>query len=84
MLLKSRRDFLDIKVEDRAFVLSYAPYVQRVKISSHSHTLRINYFIPRASALFSRMIAQGKNIATLTIQLKKDFHRYPTVFSRIR
>ena len=41
---------------------------------------RINDFIPRASDLFSRIIAQGGNSATLTKQSKKIFHRYPNVF----
>ena len=43
-------------------------------------TLKLTDFIPRASALFSRMIAQGGNRATLAKQLKKVFHSYPTVF----
>ena len=45
-------------------------------------TLRINDFIPRASEFFffSRMIAQGKNRATTTKQLKKVFYRYTIVF----
>ena len=45
-------------------------------------TLIINDFIPRASDLFSRMIAQDGNRATLTKQLKKVFHHYPTVFQK--
>ena len=44
-------------------------------------TLRINDFTPRASDyFFSRMIAQGKNRATTTKQLKKVFYRYTIVF----
>ena len=48
------------------------------------HTLRINDFIPRASDFFffSRMIAQGKNRATTTKQLKKVFYRYTIVFKK--
>ena len=42
-------------------------------------TLRINEFIPKAFHLFSRMIAPGGNRATLTKQMKKTFHRYPSV-----
>ena len=34
-------------------------------------TLRINDFIPKASDLISRMIAQGGNRASLTKKLKK-------------
>ena len=37
--------------------------------------LRINDFITRASDLFSKMIAQSGNRATLTKQLKKAFYR---------
>ena len=45
------------------------------------YTLRINDFTPRASDLFSRIMTQGGDIATLTKQLsKKAFHCYPTVF----
>ena len=47
-------------------------------------TLRINDFIPRASNLFSRMITQGGNRATLTKQHKKTSHRYSTVFQIFR
>ena len=36
--------------------------------------------IPRTSDLFSRMIVQNGNRATLTKQLKTAFHRYPNVF----
>ena len=39
-------------------------------------------FIPRASDLFSRMIVQDGNRATLTKQLKAAFHRYPNVFQK--
>ena len=45
-------------------------------------TLRINDFLPRASDLFSRIIAQCGNRAMLTKQLKKGFHHYPTVFRK--
>ena len=37
---------------------------------------------PRASDLFSRMIVQDGNRATLTKQLKTAFHRYPNVFQK--
>ena len=40
------------------------------------------YFIPRASNLFSRMILLSGNRATLSKQLKKDFHRYRTVYQK--
>ena len=46
-------------------------------------TLIINDFIPRASDLFSRTIAQGGNRATLNKELKIAFHCYPTVFQKI-
>ena len=46
-------------------------------------TLRINGFIPMASDLFSRKIAQVGNRATLTKQLKKAFHHYQTVYQRL-
>ena len=45
-------------------------------------SLIVNHFIPRASDLFSRMIAQVGNRA-LTKQLKNTFHRYPTVFQTL-
>ena len=38
--------------------------------------------MPRVSDLFSRMITHGGNRATLAKQLKKVFHRYPTVFQK--
>ena len=41
-------------------------------------TLRINYFIPRAFYLFSRIITQGGNRATVTKKLKKAFQSYST------
>ena len=41
-------------------------------------TLRVNDFMPTASDLFLRMIAQGRNSATLTKQPKKGLHRCPT------
>ena len=43
-------------------------------------TLRIVDFIPSASDLFSRMIAQGGNRGTLT-KLRKAFY-YPTLFQK--
>ena len=43
-------------------------------------TLRINDFIPRASDLFSRMMAQGWNRATI----KKAFQSYSTAFQKFR
>ena len=45
-------------------------------------SLRIDDFIPRDSDLFSKMIAQGGNRATLPKQLKKAFHRYANVFQK--
>ena len=45
-------------------------------------SLRTKNFIPRASDLFSRMIVQDGNRATLTKQLKTAFHRYPNVFQK--
>ena len=38
-------------------------------------SLRINVFLPNASYLFSRMMAQGGNTATLTKQQKKYFYQ---------
>ena len=38
----------------------------------------------RASDLFSRMIVQDENRATLIKQLKTAFHRYPNVFQKFR
>ena len=46
-------------------------------------SLRTKNFIPRASDLFSRMIVQDGNRATLT-KKKKAFHRYPNVFQKFR
>ena len=43
----------------------------------------INDFIPRTCDVFSRMIAQGENKATLTKQLTKTFHRYPTISPKL-
>ena len=57
-------------------VFSELPRIER-------YTLRLNNFIPRACNLLSRMAALGGNRATLTKQLKKTFHCYPTVFSKI-
>ena len=45
-------------------------------------SLRTKNCIPRASDLFSRMIVQDGNRATLTKQLKTTFHRYPNVFQK--
>ena len=45
-------------------------------------SLRTKDFMPRVSDLFSRMIVQDGNRATLTKQLKKAFHRYPNVFQK--
>ena len=45
-------------------------------------SLRTKYFIPRASDLFSRMIVQDGNRATLTKQLQTVFPRYPNVFKK--
>ena len=45
-------------------------------------SLRTKNCIPRASDLFSRMIVQDGNRATLTKQLKSAFHRYPNVFQK--
>ena len=45
-------------------------------------SLRTKKFIPRNSDLFSRMIVQAGNRATLTKQLKKAFHRHPNVFQK--
>ena len=46
------------------------------------YSLRTKNFIPRASDLFSRMIVQNVNRATLTKRLKTTFHRYPNVFQK--
>ena len=46
-------------------------------------SLRTKNFIPRASDLFSRMIVQDGNRATLTKQLKTTFHRYPIFFQKL-
>ena len=45
-----------------------------------SCTLRLSDLIPRASELFSRMIAQGRNRTTLTKELRKAFYRCPDIF----
>ena len=45
-------------------------------------SLRTKHFIPRAFDLFSRMIVQDGNRATLTKQLRTAFHRYPNVFQK--
>ena len=46
--------------------------------------LRISDFIPRASDLFSRMMAQGGDRATLTKQLSKEgLSLLPDCFSKI-
>ena len=42
-------------------------------------TLRINDFIPIVSGLFSRMITQCGNRATLTKKLKKFFYNCPVI-----
>ena len=44
--------------------------------------LRTKNFLPRASDLFSRMIVQDGNRATLTKQLKTAFHCYANVFQK--
>ena len=44
--------------------------------------LRTKNFIPRASDLFSRMIVQDGNRATLTKHLKTAFHCYPIFFQK--
>ena len=46
------------------------------------YTLRNNNVIPRESDLFSRMIVQSGNRATLTKQLKKSFSSSPNCFSK--
>ena len=45
-------------------------------------SLKTDDVIPRDSGLFSKMIAQGGNRATLSKQLKKAFHRYANVFQK--
>ena len=45
-------------------------------------SLRPKNFIPTAFDLFSRIIVQDGNRATLTKQLKTAFHRYPNVFQK--
>ena len=45
-------------------------------------SLRTKNCISRASDLFSRMIVQDGNRATLTKQLKTAFHRYLNVFQK--
>ena len=45
-------------------------------------TLRFYNFIPRASDLFSRMVVQCGNRATLAKEPKKVFHRYSTAFQK--
>ena len=45
--------------------------------------LRTDDFIPRASDLLSRMIANGGNRAALPEQLKKDFSSLPKCLSKI-
>ena len=46
-------------------------------------TLRINDFIPRASDLFSRVMAQGGNSLALTKKLRMSFHDYLTFFQNV-
>ena len=43
-------------------------------------SLKTKNFKPRATDLFSRMIVQDGNRATLTKQLKTAFHRYPKIW----
>ena len=45
-------------------------------------SLKTKNFMTRASDLFSRMIVQDENRATLIKQLKTAFHRYPNVFQK--
>ena len=45
-------------------------------------SLKTDDVISRDSGLFSKMIAQGGNRATLSKQLKKAFHRYANVFQK--
>ena len=45
-------------------------------------SLKTDDVIPRDSGLFSKMIAQDGNRATLSKQLKKAFHRYANVFQK--
>ena len=69
---------LPIKIPSTNFYGSTFSELLRIKRC----TLRINDFIPRASHLFSRMIAQGGIKATLT-KLKKAFHGYTIVFQKL-
>ena len=50
--------------------------------STFSALLSIARCTPRASDLFSRMMAQGGNRETLPKELKKALHRYLTVFQK--
>ena len=45
-------------------------------------SLRTKNCTPRASDLFSRMIVQDGNRATLTKHITTAFHRYPNVFQK--
>ena len=55
-------------------------FLELLRIARYS--LRTDDVIPRDSGLFSKMIAQGGNRATLTKQLKKAFHRCANVFQK--
>ena len=45
-------------------------------------TLRLTDFVPKASQLYTRMITQVGNKASILCQLKKVFQRYPETFSK--
>ena len=68
--------YLSSKIPSTVFYGSIFSELFRIARS----TLRIDNFELEASDLFPRMKAQGRNIATLTKQPKKAFHRYSTIF----
>ena len=59
-------------------ILYYSTFSELLRVAKC--TRRINDFIPRTSDLFSRMIAEGGNRATLT---KKCLSSLPDCFSNI-
>ena len=44
--------------------------------------LNLKIFSPRASQLYTRMLAQGGNKKQILRQIKKGFNRYPELFNK--
>ena len=70
---------LSRNIPSMVFYVSISPELFRIPRC----TLRINDFIPRASDLFPKMMAQIGNRSTVPKQLKNVFHRYLTVLKKI-